>query len=91
MLKFHHDEVIIYDVRGYFRILFGMSNRLLMSYPCAKFHSDTPPPPGNYDTTIDDGDIWVALCMFKQNKRGREHNDAIFYDLIKFLEIFFNI
>ena len=40
MLKFQHDDVIIYDVSRDFGTLFGMWNRLAMSYPCAKFHCD---------------------------------------------------
>ena len=41
MLKFQHYEVIIYDVSGDFGILFGLWNRLIMNYLCAKFHCDT--------------------------------------------------
>ena len=40
-LKFQHDDVIIFDVIGDFGIFFGMWNRLVMSYLCAKFCCDT--------------------------------------------------
>ena len=41
MLKCQHDDVIISDISGDFGIVFGMWNRLLMSYLCAKLCCDT--------------------------------------------------
>ena len=40
MLKFQRYDVIIYDVSADFRILFGMWNSFVMSYPCAKFQHE---------------------------------------------------
>ena len=40
MLKFQQYNVIIYDISADFRILFGMWNSYVMSYPCAKFQHD---------------------------------------------------
>ena len=61
MLEFQHDDVIVYDISGDFKILFGICNRLLMSYPCTKLH---------HDTTINNGDTMGVLCIFQQNNRG---------------------
>ena len=41
VLKCQHDDLIISDISGDFGILFGMLNRLVMSYLCAKFYCDT--------------------------------------------------
>ena len=40
-LKFQNNDVIIFDVSGDFGIFFGMWNRLVMSYLCAKFCCDS--------------------------------------------------
>ena len=40
-LKFEHDDVIISDVSEDFGIFFGMWNRLVMSYLCAKVCCDS--------------------------------------------------
>ena len=51
MLKFQKYDVIIYDIGADFRILFGVWNSFVMSYPCAKFQ---------HDMTIDNG----INCIF---------------------------
>ena len=38
--RFRQYDVIIYDVRADFGTLFATRNRLVMSYPCAKFQRD---------------------------------------------------
>ena len=63
-LKFQHDDVIIFDVSGDFGIFFGMWNRLVMSYLCAKFCCDTTLIACN--TFI----FHVYFCIFPQINRG---------------------
>ena len=40
LLESQQRDVIIYEARADFGILFSMWNSLIMSYPCAKFHHD---------------------------------------------------
>ena len=40
-LNFQHNDVIIFDVSSDFRIFFGMWERIVMSYHCAKCCHDT--------------------------------------------------
>ena len=51
MLKLQQYDVIIYDASEGLRILLGMWNSLVMSYPCAKF---------KHDMTINNG----IKCIF---------------------------
>ena len=63
-LKFQHDGVIIFDVSGDFGIFFGMWNKLVMSYLCAKFC---------FDTTLIACDTCIFMyifCIFLQIDRG---------------------
>ena len=64
MLKFQHDDVIISGVSKDFVILFGMWNRLAVSYLCAKFCCDTTLIACN--TCI----FHVYVCIFLQIDRG---------------------
>ena len=61
MLNFQKYDVIIYDLSADFRILFGMWNSFVMSYPCAKF---------KHDMTINNGIncifLLFVLCIFGQ-------------------------
>ena len=64
MLKFQHDDVIIYDISRDFEIVFDLWNRLVMSYPYSKF---------NYDMTINNRDacIFHVFCfIFRQSDGG---------------------
>ena len=75
-LKFQHNDVNIYDVSKDFGIFFGMQNRLLISYLCAKFYCDM---------TIITGDkciFHVWFLYFSTNRQMFQHNDVIIYDVI---------
>ena len=84
MLKFQLNDLIIYDFSADFRILFGMWNSFVMSYPCAK---------SKHDMTINDGINCIfpifLLCLFLDKRQKSQYNDAIINDVINFMQIFF--
>ena len=74
-LKFQHDDVIIYDVSGDFGILFGMWNRLVMCYLCAKFYFDTTM------ITCNRCIFHVCFFYFSISRQRFHYNDVIIYDV----------
>ena len=70
-LRIQHDDVIIIAVKGDFGIFFGMWNRLVMSYLCAKVYCYTTLITCN--TCI----FHVYFCIFQRFQR----NDVIIYDV----------
>ena len=75
MLKFQHDGVIISDVSEDLEIFFGMWNRLVISYLCAKFCCDTTIIACN--TCI----FHVYCLYFSTNRQRFQHDDVIIYDV----------
>ena len=75
MLKFQNDDVIIFDVSGDFGIFFGMWNRLVMRYLCAKFCCGTTLITCN--TCIFD----VYFLYFLIIRQRFQRNDFIIYDV----------
>ena len=84
-LRFRHDDAIIYDTSRCCGILFGMQNSLVMSYPWANFRCDT----------IINNISYMYFSCFKifyfSTKRQRFQHNYIISDIIRCLEIFFNI
>ena len=75
MLKFEHDDVIVFDVSGDFGIFFGMWNRLVMSYLCTKICCDTTLITCNTC-------IFNAYFLYCSSDRQRfQRNDVIIYDV----------
>ena len=81
MLKFQQYDVIIYDVRVDFEILFGMWKSFVISYPCTKFHNDI---------TINDGITCIfhvfLFCVFLDRRQKFQYDDVI-----NFMHICFGI
>ena len=71
-----------FDLGVDFRILFGMWNSLVMSYPCAKFH---------HDMIINYGITYIfhvfSFVYFWTNDKGL----SIMTSFIPFMQIFFHI
>ena len=82
MLKFQQYDVINYEVSADFRILFGMWNGFVMSYPCAKFQ---------HGMTINNGInrifLFFVLCILDKQKKF-QYNGIIIYDVINFMRFF---
>ena len=83
MLRFQQYAVIIYDVSADFRILFGMWNDFVMSYPCTKFQHDIT------IRNIINCIFLVLFSVFLEKGQKSQYNDFIIYDVINFMHVFF--
>ena len=72
--KFQQDNVFIYDVSIDFGILFNRWNRVIMSYPCTKFH---------FYTIINNGNFVYLGDLFYKRQRS-QHNYVIIDDMSDF-------